>query len=54
MSAAVLMAGYAQAQFKLGVRAGFGVTTMYSSIDEVEGVETDGKTNYKPGIQVGL
>jgi hypothetical protein len=44
---AVLTAGFAQAQFKIGARAGFNLTT-------VTGKDVPDNTKLKPGFQIGI
>ncbi len=50
---AVLTAGYAQAQFTFGVRAGFNLTNISAKYDGKK-ESGDDKNKFKPGFQIGV
>jgi hypothetical protein len=50
---AVLTAGYAQAQFTFGVRAGFNLTNISQKYDGTK-ASGDDKGKFKPGFQIGV
>ncbi|MDR1864638.1 MAG: PorT family protein [Bacteroidales bacterium] len=52
--AAVLTAGYAQAQFKFGARAGFNLTNVSEKYADGEKPSGDDKSSFKPGFQIGV
>ena len=49
----ILTAGYAQAQFNFGLKAGFNLTNMSEKYDG-EKPDKDDRGNFKPGFQIGL
>lgn len=51
---AVLTVGYAQAQFKFGVRAGFNLTNLSGKDFNGDKLSGDDKGKFKPGFQIGV
>jgi len=49
----ILIAGYTQAQFKVGVKAGFNLTNISQKFDG-EKPDSEDRGKFKPGFQVGL